>query len=80
MILIKMVLVVHMNSSGLVMLLLHCQLPLKKSLFTLCILETLANCEDPDKMLHIATFHQGLHCLLITIQGTLVYQIILKNS
>ena len=23
-----------------------------------------ANSEDPDEMLHIAVFHQGLHCLL----------------
>ena len=26
----------------------------------------LANREDPDEMLHHATFHQGLHCLLFT--------------
>ena len=25
---------------------------------------TLASCEDQDEMPHIATFHQGLHCLL----------------
>ena len=25
---------------------------------------TLANSEDPDEMLHSATFHEGLHCLL----------------
>ena len=25
---------------------------------------TLANSEDPDEMLHNATFNQGLHCLL----------------
>ena len=24
---------------------------------------TLANSDDPDEMLHIAAFHQGLHCL-----------------
>ena len=25
---------------------------------------TLANSEDPDEMLHISVFFQGLHCLL----------------
>ena len=25
---------------------------------------TLANSEDPDKIMHNAAFHQGLHCLL----------------
>ena len=27
-------------------------------------MDTLANSEDPDEMLYIVTFHQGLHCLL----------------
>ena len=27
---------------------------------------TLANSEDPDEMPQNATFHQGLHCLLIS--------------
>ena len=25
---------------------------------------TMANSEDPDEMLHNASYHQGLHCLL----------------
>ena len=31
---------------------------------TTCKCVLLANSEDPDEMLHDATFHQGLHCLL----------------
>ena len=27
-------------------------------------MDTLANIEDPDEMLHNAAFHQGLQCLL----------------
>ena len=27
-------------------------------------MNTLANSDDPDEMLHIVAFHQGLHCLL----------------
>ena len=36
----------------------------------------LANCEDPDEMLHIAAFHQGLHCLLRTISGKYIKEFI----
>ena len=40
--------------------------------FILCVLETLnwvlfANSENTDDMLNNATFHQGVHCLLILI-------------
>ena len=28
-------------------------------------MSTLTNSEDPDEMPHNATFHQGLHCLLL---------------
>ena len=34
------------------------------SLSLLKIVFVLANSADPDEMLHIAAFHQGLHCLL----------------
>ena len=36
-------------------------LPLTTVLPTAC----LVNSEDPDKMLHYAAFHLGLHCLLL---------------
>ena len=38
--------------------------PLALEQLIFCILETLANSEDPDKMQHDAAFHRGLHCLL----------------
>ena len=41
------------------------------SYLTLCILETLANSEDPDEIQHKAEFHQGLPCLLNKIKTIL---------
>ena len=37
---------------------------------TLCILETLANSEDPDEMPKNVEFHQGIHCSQRLIQSS----------
>ena len=35
---------------------------------TTCIMDSIANSDDPDEMQHYAAFHQGHHCLYIKVK------------